>query len=158
MRVAAALAAGVAAALLSALPAYSLTRQPAATCRPTAPDAAGPFEGTAVVSPRRAKIGTGHVLVGRVVRAPDCRPVAGAVVEFWQAGPNGYDARGRGSVVTDRFGRFRFEGPVPASDGGFPPHIHVLVHMSGYQDLLTRYEVPRGERTGHITLVLESLL
>jgi hypothetical protein len=47
---------------------------------------------------------------------------------------------------------------VPAGDDGFRPHIHILVQLDGYQDLVTRYVVPRGERTGHVTLVLESLL
>ncbi len=145
------------AALLWALPAPAASGAPAA-CRPTASDAGGPFQGTAAPSPRRAKIGSGHVLIGRIVRAGDCKPLRGAIVEFWQAGANGYDSHGRGSVVTDRFGRFRFEGPVPASENGFPPHIHVLVHLGGFEDLLVRYVVPRGERTGRLTLVLNTLL
>jgi protocatechuate 3,4-dioxygenase beta subunit len=144
--------------LTAASPAPAAIQAPGATCRPTKPDAVGPFESTAVSAPRRAKIGTGHVLLGRVVRAPDCKPIAGAVVELWQAGPNGYTKAGRGSVVTDRLGRFRFEGPVPASDGGFPPHMHIAVRARGYEDLISRYVVPVGERTGHVTLVLEPLL
>jgi protocatechuate 3,4-dioxygenase beta subunit len=131
---------------------------PAATCRPTPSDAAGPFGTSGAPIRERAKIGTGHVLLGRVLRAPDCKPLAGATVVFWQAGPNGYTASGRGSTVTDRLGRFRFEGPVPASDDGFPPHIHILVQLDGYQDLVTRFLVPRGQRVGRITLVLESNL
>jgi protocatechuate 3,4-dioxygenase beta subunit len=145
------------AALGWTLPAPAASSAPAA-CRPTKSDPVGPFERTAAVFPRRAKIGTGHVLVGRVLRSPDCKPIAGAVVEFWQAGPKGYAASGRGSVVTDRSGRFRFEGPVPASDGGFPPHIHILVHYGGYEDLLVRYEVPGGQRVGRLTLVMVSPL
>jgi protocatechuate 3,4-dioxygenase beta subunit len=146
------------AALLSASAATAASSAPAATCHATKSDVAGPFETSGAVSPLRAKIGTGHILAGRVLRAPDCRPIAGAVVEFWQAGPNGYTRSGRGSVVTDRQGRFRFEGPVPAADDGFPPHIHILVRYGGYEDLLVRYVVPRGERTGHVTFVLSSLL
>src|SRR5213080_535205 len=138
------MAAILAAALLAALAAPSAPHAPTAACRATPSDAAGPFQSTAAPSPERAKIGVGHVLLGRVLRAGDCKPLRGAVVEFWQAGPNGYDRRGRGSVVTDRFGRFRFEGPMPASYDGFPPHIHILVHFGGYEDLLARYLVPRG--------------
>jgi protocatechuate 3,4-dioxygenase beta subunit len=147
----------VLAAALVAVP-TGQARAASATCRPTSTDPAGPFEQTGAPAPRRAKIGTGHVLLGRVLRSGDCKPLRGAVVELWQAGPNGYTSRGRGSVVTDRFGRFRFEGPVPASDGGFAPHIHILVHLDGYDDLLTRYMVPSGERVGRVTLVLNTLL
>ena len=148
-------------AVLAAALVAALTGQAHAApmaCRATPTDPAGPFERTGAPAPRRAKIGVGHVLLGRVLRSGDCKPLGGAVVELWQEGANGYTSRGRGSVVTDRFGRFRFEGPVPSSDGGFPPHIHILVHLAGYDDLLTRYVVPSGERVGRITLVLSSPL
>jgi protocatechuate 3,4-dioxygenase beta subunit len=79
------------------------------------------------------------------------------LVILWQAGPNGYGPRGRGSVVTDRSGRFRFEGPVPASYGR-EPHIHIAVSHPAYEDLLTRYVVRRGAKTGRIRLVLAPLL
>lgn len=126
-------------------------------CRPTASDGAGPFQANAIATPRRAKIGTGHVLIGRVLAAPDCGPVRRTLVYYWQAGPNGYGPRGRGYVLTDRAGRFRIEGPVPA-DYGRGPHIHLAVVHAAYEDLLTRYEVRRGSRTGRIRLVLTPLL
>jgi protocatechuate 3,4-dioxygenase beta subunit len=130
---------------------------PAATrCQPTRGDAAGPFQQITTV-PRRAKIGTGHVLLGRVLRAPDCAPVARALVVVWQAGPSGYTRAGQASVVTDRAGRFRFEGPVPASYGR-EPHIHIVVSHPAYRELLTRYVVRPGTRTGRIRLVLAPLL
>jgi len=125
-------------------------------CQPTRSDGAGPFQQSGLSAPRRAKIGTGHVLQGRVL-GTDCRPVAGALVVLWQAGPNGYGPRGRGSVRTDRSGRFRFEGPVPASYGGVP-HIHIAVFNPAFEELLTRYVVRRGSKTGRITLVLTPLL
>jgi protocatechuate 3,4-dioxygenase beta subunit len=125
-------------------------------CQPTRSDGAGPFQQGGIAAPRRAKIGTGHVLQGRVLRT-DCKPVAGALVVLWQAGPNGYGPRGRGSVRTDRSGRFRFEGPVPTSYGGLP-HIHIAVLHPVYEELSTRYVVRRGSRTGRITLVLTPLL
>jgi protocatechuate 3,4-dioxygenase beta subunit len=128
-----------------------------ARCQPTVGDGAGPFQQNAIATPRRAKIGTGHVLLGRVLRAPDCKPVARAVVYLWQAGLNGYGPRGRGSVVTDRAGRFRFEGPVPANYGR-GPHIHIAVVHPAYDDLLTRYVVRPGAKTGRIRLVLNPLL
>jgi protocatechuate 3,4-dioxygenase beta subunit len=129
----------------------------AAGCEPTESDGAGPFQQSSLAAPRRAKIGTGHVLQGRVLRASDCKPVARALVVLWQAGPNGYGPRGRGSVVTDRSGRFRFEGPVPASYGR-QPHIHIVVSHPAYEELSTRYVVRRGAKIGRIRLVLAPLL
>jgi protocatechuate 3,4-dioxygenase beta subunit len=147
------LAAGVAVVWL-ALPASG--SNDAARCTATRSAVAGPFQGR-VTAPRRAKIGAGHVLHGRILRAGDCAPVARALVVLWQAGPAGYRPRGRGSVVTDRAGRFRFEGPVPASYGG-APHIHLAVVHPAYEDLLARYVVRRGAKTGRIRLVLTPLL
>jgi protocatechuate 3,4-dioxygenase beta subunit len=126
-------------------------------CQPTRGDGAGPFQQGGVGVPLRSKIGTGHVLQGRVLRAGDCKPVSRALVVLWQAGPNGYGPRGRGSVRTDRTGRFRFEGPVPTSYGR-APHIHIAVLHPGYAELLTRYVVPRSAKSGRITLVLEPIL
>lgn len=126
-------------------------------CRPTPSDGAGPFQTNAIDTPRRAKIGTGHVLQGRVLAAPDCGPVRRALVVFWQAGPNGYGPRGRGSVFTDRAGRFRIEGPVPTNYGR-GPHIHIAVVHAAYEDLLTRYGVRPGAKKGQIRLVLAPLL
>jgi len=130
---------------------------PAARCQPTLSDAAGPFQSSDLNAPRRAKIGTGHVLQGRVVRAPDCAPIARALVVFWQAGPNGYRPNGRGSVMTDRAGRFRFEGPVPGSYGR-EPHIHIAVFHPEYEELLSRYVVRRNAKSGRIRLVATPLL
>jgi len=129
-----------------------------AACKPTAGDVPGPFE--RIDAPRRAKIGAGHVLSGRVLRAGDCAPVSRALVVFWQAGPNGYlyRPRGRGSVLTDRSGRFRIEGPVPASSGLRPPHIHMAVIHPNYEELLTRYVVRRGATSGRLRIVLTPLL
>lgn len=129
-----------------------------AACEPTIGDVSGPFQ--RLDAPRRAKIGKGHVLRGRVLRATDCAPVARALVILWQAGPNGYvyRPRGRGSVLTDRSGRFRFEGPVPASSGLRPPHIHIAVIHPAYEELLTRYVVPHGSKSGRMRIVLTPLL
>ena len=146
----------VAAAALTGTLAHAASGTSAA-CRPTPSDGAGPFQQGGVSAPRRAKIGTGHVLQGRVLQT-DCKPVAGALVVLWQAGPNGYAPGGRGSVRTDRSGRFRFEGPVPVSEGYGVPHIHIAVFHPAYEELVTRYIVRRGSKTGRITLVLTPLL
>jgi protocatechuate 3,4-dioxygenase beta subunit len=133
--------------------------KPAATvCRPTLSQGGGPFDASAAPPPRRSRIGRGHVLTGRILRAPDCKPVRGAVVEFWQESPNGvYDRRGHAAVVTGQTGTFRFEGPVPP--GGFRgPHIHIHVSTAGYDDFVTTYLLSRGERQGRVTIVLSSAL
>ena len=106
-----------------------------ARCAPTLTDGAGPFGRGA--PPRRAKIGTGHVLTG-IVLSVDCRPLAGARVHLWQANRLGvYTRAGSATVVTDRAGRFRFEGPRPVSYEGRPPHIHLRV-IAGEHELLLR--------------------
>ena len=127
---------------------------PAATgCRPTVDDGSGPFGRGA--PPRRAKIGTGHVLTGIVLSSVDCRPLAGARIHLWQANRLGqYVRAGSATVVTDRAGRFRFEGPRPVSYEGRPPHIHLRVIAANHELLFTRY-VPRpGATRGSVRLVL----
>jgi protocatechuate 3,4-dioxygenase beta subunit len=148
----------VAAAALAGLTLTGEATPAAAACRPTVALGGGPFETSGAPAPRRSRIGTGHVLTGRILRYPDCKPVRGAVVEFWQESPNGvYDRRGRAAVVTGRFGTFRFEGPVPP--GGFRgPHIHIHVSAAGFDDFVTTYGLARGERQGRMTIVLVSAL
>jgi protocatechuate 3,4-dioxygenase beta subunit len=127
---------------------------PAATgCRPTLDDGSGPFGRGA--PPRRAKIGTGHVLTGVVLSSLDCRPLAGARIHLWQANRLGeYVRAGSATVVTDRAGRFRFEGPRPAGYEGRSPHIHLRVVADKHELLFTRY-VPRpAAKQGSVRLVL----
>ena len=63
---------------------------------------------------------------GRRLSSIDCRPLAGARVHLWQANRRAtYLRSGSATVVTDRAGRFRFEGPPPVSYEGRPPHIHL---------------------------------
>lgn len=133
----------------------SATSAPTA-CRPSVSAGGGPFETNAAPPPRRARIGRGHVLTGRVLQFPGCTAIRGALVEFWQESPNGrYDRRGHGSVITGRDGTFRFEGPIPPSEFR-GPHIHVHVSAAGYPDFVTTYFLARGARQGRITIVLVS--
>jgi protocatechuate 3,4-dioxygenase beta subunit len=121
------------------------------SCRPTLSDSSGPNRGT---PPLRAKIGRGHVLTG-VVLGPTCMPVPGARVSFWQSNRKGvYTLSGRGAVMTDRSGSFRFEGPMPTSYGGGSAHIHIKVDSTDFEPLYTTY-FPRGSRRGSVRLVLE---
>ena len=129
-----------------------------AACQPTAGDVPGPFQ--RVDAPRRAKIGTGHVLTGRVLRAGDCAPVVRARAGDRRSRSARLARRrcGRGSILTDRSGRFRIEGPVPASSGLRPPHIHLAVIHPDYEELMTRYVVRRGAASGRMRIVLTPLL
>jgi protocatechuate 3,4-dioxygenase beta subunit len=145
-------------ALAGFVAAGSATSAPSA-CRPTLSQGGGPFEQNNAPAPRRARVGRGHVLTGRILRYPGCAPIRGAVVEFWQESSNGrYDRRGHGSMVTGRTGAFRFEGPVPPGDYGRPPHIHVRVSAAGYEEFVTTYVIAGGERVGRLTIVLVSSL
>ena len=126
---------------------------PAAGCTPTQQDSFGPFGRG--MPPLRSSIGHGHVLTGVVLSALNCRPLRNARVEFWQeSAQGGYTRATSGTVVTDAKGRFRFEGPFPHSEQGFP-HIHLRVLAEGHKPLLTRYEPAQGERSGSVRLVLE---
>jgi protocatechuate 3,4-dioxygenase beta subunit len=123
-------------------------------CAPTLDDGAGPFGRGA--PPRRAKIGTGHVLTGVVLSSVDCSPIRGAQVHLWQSNRRyEYVRSGSATVVTDGNGRFRLQGPKPVSSGGRPAHIHIRVVAAEHELLFTRYvlRTPATSR-GHVRLVL----
>ena len=143
-----------AALALAALGAGGVVAAPAAPgCPPTLDDGAGPFGRGA--PPRRNKIGTGHVLTGTVLSSVDCRPLVGARIHLWQANKRGqYLGSGSATVVTDRAGRFRFEGPRPVSYEGRPPHIHLRVIAAEHELLFTRYVPRSGSNRGSMRLVL----
>jgi protocatechuate 3,4-dioxygenase beta subunit len=122
-------------------------------CKPTPTDAFGPFGRG--MPPQRAKIGAGHVLTGVILSALDCKPLARARVELWQAAKNGkYTRASSATVITDRAGRFRFEGPYPTRYSSGPAHIHMRVSAPVHEQLLTRYVPAPGARRGNIRLVL----
>ena len=146
-------AGGVIIALVVAAASVGAPVSKAARCAPTVEDGAGPFGRGE--PPLRAKIGTGHVLVGTVLSV-DCKPVARARVHLWQANRRGeYTRAGSATVVTNALGRFRLEGPRPVSYEGRPPHIHLRIVARDHEVLLTRY-VPRPQtaKSGSIRVVL----
>src|SRR5690606_23880091 len=79
-------------------------------------------------------VGDPITLTGYVLDT-DCRPIAGAVVDFWQAdGAGVYDNDGyrlRGYTLTDDAGRYTMETVVPGEDPGRTPHLHVTVQPPG---------------------------
>jgi protocatechuate 3,4-dioxygenase beta subunit len=78
-----------------------------------------------------------------------CRPVPGALVDFWQADAKGeYDNtrfRLRGHQFADSEGRFRLRTIVPAAYVGRTRHIHVKLQPKGGRILTTQLYFP-GER------------
>jgi len=106
-------------------------------------------------APVRSHVGTGFVLNGIVRSGIDCAVMRGTRVEFWLAGPNGYDEAHRGTLVTDGNGRYRLESNLPSGSFGRQPHIHLRVAAPGYRTLVTAYFPRAGAVAGTFDLVLE---
>ncbi|MGW3131779.1 dioxygenase family protein [Streptomyces sp. NPDC001076] len=119
-------------------------------------------------------VGAGEpCVVSGVVRSADGTPLPGAVLDVWQADPNGfYDVQqpgvqppgnGRGLFTADDEGRFRFRTCVPSAypiptDGPVgallkatgrhpyrPAHIHFIVSAAGHAPVTTHIFVAGGE-------------
>jgi protocatechuate 3,4-dioxygenase beta subunit len=84
-------------------------------------------------------------LIGLVL-SRDCKPVSGALLDFWQADAKGeYDNSGfrlRGHQFTDAEGRYRLRTVVPGVYPGRTRHIHVKVQPRGGQVLTTQLYFP----------------
>jgi len=116
---------------------------------PTPPQTAGPYFKPR--SPLRASLveagvdGTRMLVVGAVL-STSCRPIAGALLDFWQADGRGeYDNAGfrfRGHQFTDDQGRYRLETVVPGVYPGRTRHIHVRVQAPNQPILTTQLYFP----------------
>jgi len=75
-----------------------------------------------------------------------CRPVAGALIDVWQANDQGlYDNDGfrlRGHLLADAGGRFTLRTIVPGAYDGRTRHIHVKVQAPGRPLLTTQLYFP----------------
>lgn len=84
-------------------------------------------------------------LVGFVLTRA-CKPIAGALLDFWQADDKGrYDNSGfrlRGHQFTDAEGRYRLRSIVPGLYPGRTRHIHVKVQPRGGRVLTTQLYFP----------------
>jgi protocatechuate 3,4-dioxygenase beta subunit len=93
--------------------------------------------------------GTGLVISGRV-RTPDGQPVAGALLDFWQANTSGaYDNSGytlRGHQYTDANGQYTLETVMPGPYPGRTRHIHVKVQAPNGPVLTTQLYFPGEAR------------
>jgi len=133
-------------------PSRKLALPPTPACggrNPTRPTTGGPFYTPR--TPRRGNLidpGMGGVPIaisGRVLDK-DCRPLAGAVLDFWQADAAGqYDNEGfrlRGHQYTDDEGGFRLATIKPRYYSSFftfrTPHIHVMAQGPGTRPLTTQ--------------------
>ena len=109
----------------------------------------GPFY--TPTTPHRANLqesdssGQPLILEGLVLR-PDCRPIAGAVIDIWHCDEHGrYDNvkfRYRGHQFTDTAGAFRFKTIRPGHYPGRTPHIHVKVQGDATRLLTTQLYFP----------------
>ena len=102
-------------------------------------------------SPEKASLieagiqGTKLILSGYVFTT-DCKPVAHAEMDFWQADANGqYDNNGytlRGHQFTDSAGHYQLTTIVPGLYTGRTEHIHVKVQAPGGPVLTTQLFFP----------------
>lgn len=100
-------------------------------------------------------------LIGLVLTRA-CKPVAGALLDFWQADAKGeYDNSGfrlRGHQFTDAEGRYRLRSVVPGVYPGRTRHIHVKVQPRDGRVLTTQLYFPGEAKNRSDGLFRKSLL
>lgn len=134
-------------------PEVATSEEAATSCKATSRDLEGPyFEAGA---PRRSVLlassnepGVKLVMQGFLLGGTCKKPLAGYVLDVWQADAEGnYHGREedgfrlRGKIVTDAYGRYRFDTILPGHYGDAagirPAHIHVKVRTPLGHELLT---------------------
>jgi protocatechuate 3,4-dioxygenase beta subunit len=118
-------------------------------------------------SPERASLlepgitGTPIVLTGSVV-STRCRPIARALLDFWQADDKGdYDNKSyrlRGHLFTDEAGGYHLETIVPGLYPGRTRHVHVKVQAPNQPILTTQLYFPGEPRNTRDGLFNPALL
>ena len=107
-------------------------------------------------------IGGTVLVVSGLVLTRSCQPVAGALLDFWQADDAGqYDNAGyrlRGHQFTDARGAYRLETVVPGLYPGRTRHIHVKVQASSQSILTTQLYFPGESRNASDGIFDASLL
>jgi protocatechuate 3,4-dioxygenase beta subunit len=100
-------------------------------------------------------------LVGYVLSRA-CKPLAGALLDFWHADDGGqYDNSGfrlRGHQFSDAEGRYRLHSIVPGAYVGRTRHIHVKVQPRGGRVLTTQLYFPGEPRNRSDGLFRRELL
>jgi len=99
-------------------------------------------------------------ITGRVL-TPACTPIAGALLDFWQADAHGvYDTGGfrlRGHQYTDAAGRFTLTTIVPGVYPGRTRHIHVKAQAPHGELLTTQLYFPGETRNRTDRLFVSTL-
>ena len=125
----------------------------------------GPFFKPA--SPQRTELleadmeGRPMEIVGFVL-SRHCKPLGGALLDFWQADDKGeYDNSGfrlRGHQFSDADGRYRLRSIVPGAYEGRTRHVHVKVQARGGRVLTTQLYFPGEPRNRSDGLFRSELL
>ena len=132
---------------------------------PTPTETQGPF--FTPDSPLRSSLiepGTAgtRIVVAGTVFARNCRPIKGALLDFWHADDEGeYDNVGfklRGHQFTDANGRYRLETIVPGLYPGRTRHFHVKVQAPHGRVLTTQLYFPGEPRNRRDYLYRPDLL
>ena len=109
----------------------------------------------------RGTAGTRVVLTGHVF-SNACRPIPGALLDFWHADDDGeYDNVGfklRGHQFTDAMGAYRLETIVPGLYPGRTRHFHVRVQAPKGRILTTQLYFPGEQRNRRDYLFRPELL
>lgn len=148
-----------------AAPASALEPTPACDDHPTLATTEGPFfkpHSPARTSLREPDItGTRIVLTGRVL-STECRPIAGALLDFWHADTAGdYDNVGqrlRGHQFSDGQGGYTLESVLPGGYGSRTRHFHVKVQAPNRPALTTQLYFPGEARNERDSLFRPQLL
>ncbi|MGI5242443.1 carbohydrate-binding protein [Dactylosporangium sp. CA-139066] len=117
-------------------------------------------------SPERTSIATGlpgtRLTLSGFVFGIACQPIAGALLDFWQADDSGaYDNTGfrlRGHQYTDARGAYALSTIVPGLYPGRTRHIHVKVQAPNRPVLTTQLYFPGEPRNSTDTLYDPALL
>jgi protocatechuate 3,4-dioxygenase beta subunit len=143
---------------------------PAAACtsetRLTPSETSGPFYKSG--SPERASLlepnmaGARLIVTGYVLSRGDCKPVARAWLDFWQANDSGvYDTTGyrlRGHQFADGAGLYSLETIMPGLYPGRTRHIHVKVRAPNGPTLTTQIFFPGEARNQNDGIFKRALL
>jgi protocatechuate 3,4-dioxygenase beta subunit len=138
-------------------------------CAPTEDNIEGPYyRGGAPVRSDLVQPGMQgtRLEISGTVRSARCVPLAGAVIEAWQADSAGrYDLRGytlRGTLVADDRGRYSLRTILPGhylnGDRFRPAHVHLKIRAPGHRPLTTQLYFAGDPYNGGDPFIRSSLI